>query len=320
MRTTTAGSWFTLQSGGGVHDRLVPQRTSTRTTAGTCEDRVAGVAARFGLALQPAVVVALCQYVHHVLRWNTRLNLTGPADFETLIDRHLADSLCVLATCDLPHGAAVADVGSGAGFPGVPMAIVRRDLAMTLIEATRKKAAFLEHMCNILELGNVVVRCERAERLAHQPAFRSAFDIVVSRAAAPLLVAVELCLPLCRLGGVTVYVKGPAVDAELSAAGDHIERLGGRVESTRTCFAPGGTRRTVIVLVRKHAPTPDEFPLSARERRVVHLALRDDRRVTTSSVGENDDRRVVVHPSEWRRGARPPGAPEDIDEDDSGDV
>ncbi len=246
-----------------MRGRLVRQRTSTRTTAGTCEgeaNRVAGVAARLGLSLQPAVVAALCQYLHDVLWWNTRLNLTGPADFKTLVDRHLADSLCVLAACDLPRGATVADVGSGAGFPGVPVAIVRRDLVVTLIEATRKKAAFLEHVCEVLALRNVVVHCERAERLAHQPAFRAAFDVVVSRAAAPLPVAVELCLPLCRVGGLTIHLKGPTVDAELSAAEGHIQRLGGKVESTRTCIAPQDARRTVVVLIRKDAPTPDGFP------------------------------------------------------------
>jgi len=226
----------------------------------TQSDRVAGIAAHLGLTLQPALVDVLRQYLHYVLEWNARVNLTGPADFDTLVDRHLADSLCVLVACDMPYGATVADVGSGAGFPGVPIAIVRRDLVVTLIEATRKKAAFLEHVRDALLLHNVVVWCDRAERLGSQPGSREAFDAVVTRAAAPLLVAVELCIPLCRVGGVTAYVKGPAANAELAAALTHIERLGGRFEATRTCVMPPDARRTVIVVIRKQAVTPDRFP------------------------------------------------------------
>lgn len=213
--------------------------------------RIDEVAALVGVPLAPTVAHILLRHLQLVLIWNAKINLTGPADLDALIDRHLADSLCVLVACDLPSGGRVADVGSGAGFPGVPIATLRPDLHVTLVEATRRKVAFLEYVRDELRLENLRVVWGRAEHLARQPGFRESFDVVVTRAVAPMAVAVAFCLPLCVVGGVAVFVKGPAVHTELAGMVERIERWGGAVESSRTFVLPPGDRRTVVVVVRK---------------------------------------------------------------------
>lgn len=227
------------------------------------------MAALVGVVLAPQVTPILLRYLDLVLVWNTKINLTGAVDLDTLIERHLADSLCVVAACDLPGDGRMADVGSGAGFPGVPIAVLRPDLHVTLFEATRKKVAFLEHVRDTLRLENLVVRWGRAEELALQPGIGGSFDVVVTRAVAPMALAAALCLPLCRLGGVAVFVKGPGVDDELARDRGTVERLGGLVEFSRTFVWPPEGRRTVIVVVRRQTSRPFEVFRRVLRRRTV---------------------------------------------------
>ncbi len=159
---------------------------------------------------------AIDRHLDELDLWNRRLNLTTvPRD--QAWTRHVEESLDLLALADPPHAGRCADLGSGGGVPGVIVAIVRPDLAVTLIESDRRKAGFLVHVCGLLGLGNVSVAARRAEEMAADPAHRDAYDVVLSRAAAPPLQLCALAIPLLRPGG-TLWALVSDADADAAVA------------------------------------------------------------------------------------------------------
>lgn len=170
---------------------------------------------------------------------------------------HIADSLLVLRA-DIPLGASLIDIGSGAGLPGIPLAIVRPDLRVTLLESEKRKAAFLEVAAGELALEVGVVP-RRAEEFAHDPGGRERYDVAAARAVAPLAPLLELTLPFVRVGGNAVLLKGPGVQREMLSSDRAREVLGGgRTVQIRGVLAGGEDRR--IVVVSKTRPTPSEYP------------------------------------------------------------
>jgi len=164
---------------------------------------------------------------------------------------------CLVLVDHLAGVESLVDVGSGGGLPGLPLKIALPQLAVTLVEADGRKAAFLIDACARLGLGDVSVVARRAEDAAHEPALRESFDVAVARALAPMPVLVELCLPFVRVGGRLLAQKTQAVD--VSAAGRAIQTLGGappRVVAAATRARDAG----VIVVVEKVAPTPGAYP------------------------------------------------------------
>jgi len=160
-------------------------------------------------------------YIDELDRWNRRLNLTAvPRD--RAWDRHVTESARLLAVAHLAEGSRCADLGSGAGIPGVVVAILRPDVSLTLIEADRRKAGFLVHVCGLLGLDNVTVAPRRAEEMAADPIHRERYDAVLSRAAAPPLRLCSLALPLLRPGGVlwALVSDEDAQAAVVALAGD----------------------------------------------------------------------------------------------------
>ena len=182
------------------------------------------------------------------------MNLTAITDPDAVDRLHFADSLaCLLAP--IPPSAAVLDVGAGAGFPGLPLKIARPDLRVTLLEATGKKARFLEHLATALSLDDVTVAAERAETFAG----RDAYDVVVNRALASMPALLELTLPFCRMGGTVLALKkGVHLPAELASAGRALAVLGGELAEPRTYELDGEVRQ--VVVVRKVGRTPLDYP------------------------------------------------------------
>lgn len=175
--------------------------------------------------------------------------VAGPA--QELVE----DSLVLLD--QLEDARRLVDVGSGGGLPGLPLKIMRPDLAVTLIEADQAKAAFLVQACARLGLQDVEVLARRAEDVGRDPAYREMFDVATARALAPMPTLVELCLPLVRTGGRLLAQKTEHED--VAAARHAIERLGGSLESVAP--APSNARRYgTVVVVRKVAPTPAAYP------------------------------------------------------------
>lgn len=152
---------------------------------------------------------ALIWFLHYraeLLRWNERVNLTAIVDPEEVLTRHFLDSLAILTAID-PPACRLLDIGSGAGFPGLPLKIVRPAWAVTLLEATARKVAFLRHVCQVLGLQGVTVVHGRAEQLGHDQRYRGSFDLVTARAVAALPVVLEYAAPYCRVGGTIVLPR-----------------------------------------------------------------------------------------------------------------
>lgn len=203
-------------------------------------------------------------YRQELRDWNARINLTSLTGDLDIIDKHFIDSLLLVRYEVLGHGVRVADVGTGAGFPGLPIKIYRPDIRLSLLESVGKKARFPKHLIAKLELENVDVVNERAEIAARSPEHREQYGFVVARCVAHLPVLVEYCLPLVSVGGKFVAYKGYKAEAEVKDAEVAVEKLGGRFERLERDVkardsVPLSDRR-VLVFIRKIKETPSKYP------------------------------------------------------------
>ena len=214
-----------------------------------------------GIVLSDLQLGQFQTYLDGLAEWNKRTNLTSPnalADAERV---HLLDSL-MLAPMIRREGSGferLVDVGSGAGFPGLALKVAMPELEVVLVEATQKKAEFLNWMAARLGLGDVEVLAERAEAVARRNKYREAFDLATARAIGPLTLVLELTLPLCRIGGVLLAQRGGDSEAEASRAMQAASALGGG-EPCVEPLAPGSGVRGSITIVRKIAKTAERFP------------------------------------------------------------
>ncbi len=227
------------------------------------------LAAAGGRPLDPDREHRLHRYLDLLLAANQTMNLTRVTDRPAAELHHIADALTVLP--HLPAGPhLLADVGSGGGSPGIPLAIVMPEATVLLIESTKKKAAFLSRAIAGLELANVQVAACRAEEVA-RTAQRESFDRVIARAVAPLDFLAEFCLPLVRIGGHMLAMKGPRVDDELPGAQRAIGLLGGGVPVVHPTDLPGAAGH-VIVDIRKDLRTSARYPRPPAEQKGRPLA------------------------------------------------
>ena len=217
-------------------------------------------AARFGLSFSEEEKARLDRFAGMVLRKNEVMNLTNLTAPEDVAVKHLADSLLLLQAEGLPESGRVLDVGTGAGFPAVPLAIARPGWSVTALDATRKKIDFLEEVRGALGVPAACVQ-GRAEALGKESAYREQFDLVTARAVAPLYVLAELCLPMVKPGGCFAAMKGASADAELAEASRALRELGGELEQElRYALDASGEDRRAILLFRKVRPTPAKYP------------------------------------------------------------
>lgn len=216
---------------------------------------------KLGINLAEDRLQLLARYLGMLLEVNKQFNLTAIRDPESAWRRHIIDSLTVLpGLTDLAADGTVIDVGSGGGLPGIPLAIARPDLRMTLLEATGKKANFLRACVKELPLPQTRVIHGRAEDIGQERLHRESYDIVVCRAVGQMTELLECTLPLLRLGGLLLAMKGPSVEAELTAAGDALDKLGAGELEVIAAYPEWFDQNTVIVSVRKERPTPRTYP------------------------------------------------------------
>ena len=208
-------------------------------------------------------LAAFAVYYDFLLEYNEKVNLTRNTEPLDVAVKHFADSLSLLQTGWLPPGGRVADIGTGAGFPGIPLAIMRPDLRVVLVDSLRKRTVFLTEAVQKLALVNVTVVWSRAEDLGRNPDFRERFDIVLARAVAELNVLTELCLPLAKPGGAFVAMKGPKAEAELAAAGRAITLLGGGGVAVVSATLPLLAETRTIIRIDKQRPTSAKYPRKA---------------------------------------------------------
>lgn len=209
------------------------------------------------LSLPETAAAPMARYAQLLLETNQVMNLTAITDPADVAALHFLDSAALLTLADC-RGKTLADVGTGAGFPGLPMKIAEPSLHLTLLDAQGKRVRFLETVCQDLGLTDVECVHGRAEEFAATK--RESFDLVTSRAVAALPVLAELCLPLVKPGGSFLAMKSVDCDEELASAKRALETLGGRVEALRDYTIPGTNVRHRLIVIKKFRATPEKYP------------------------------------------------------------
>jgi len=214
----------------------------------------------FGVHLTGRQVVALMTFERELLAWNEKFNLTAIRDAEGIRTKHFLDSFsCVLAWKENPPRRLI-DIGTGAGFPGIPLKILYPSMRLTLVESVEKKANFCRHMVETLKLEATEVVTARGEDVGQMPAHREAYDWAVARAVANLPVLAEYLLPLVQVGGAMLAQKGQSGPAETHKAEKALKILGGRTRQLLPVTLPGVADERFLVVVDKVAATPPQYP------------------------------------------------------------
>ena len=213
-----------------------------------------------GLNLTHEMYVKYDKYAEFLVEYNKNVNLTAITDPAGILVKHFIDSVIALKYVDIPENSTLIDVGTGAGFPSVPIKIYRPDINVTLLDSLNKRITFLECLCNLIGIDAECVH-GRAENIAKNPEYREKFDFSCARAVANLSVLSEYCLPFVSIGGAFISLKGPnesAVDSE-----NAIKILGGNV-SRETIYNVGQEERKIIV-IKKISQTPSKYPRNSSQ-------------------------------------------------------
>lgn len=222
------------------------------------KDILRAQALEYGLALTEVQLGKLECYAETLVEWNEKMNLTAITAPEEIAVKHFLDSLLLLSAVELPKGAALIDVGTGAGFPSLPCKLVREDLQVTLLDSLNKRVTFLKALCAALGVEAAAIHA-RAEEGGRMPQLRERFDVATARAVANLRELAEYCLPFVKVGGVFVALKGYEIEEELEAAKKGVRELGGRVRKVEKYCLPDESRRSIIV-IEKISQTALKYP------------------------------------------------------------
>ena len=212
------------------------------------------------LSLNARQVAALQRYELELQDWNNRINLTAIRDVEGIRTKHFLDSFtCLMAWRDRPPSSLI-DIGSGAGFPGIPLKILYPNLRLTLVDSVGKKVEFCRHIVQVLGMDKVELVTARAEELGQNAAHRERYDWATARAVANLNILVEYLLPLVRVGGGILAQKGESGPAEAHAAQGPARLLGGRLRQLVRLALPGVVEERYLIIFDKVAATPPNYP------------------------------------------------------------
>ena len=201
------------------------------------------------------------KYMELLLEWNKKINLTAIVEPRDVILKHFVDSLTICK--ELQKNKTLADIGTGAGFPGIPVKILRPDLDITLIDSLNKRVNFLTMVIEALKLEKIIALHGRIEDFGKNKKYREKFDYVTSRAVANLSTLSEYMIPLVKIGGKCICMKGSNIDEELKNAEKAIKTLGGKIEKVDTFLLPDTDMGRNIILIKKEKATPNKFPRKA---------------------------------------------------------
>ncbi len=215
-------------------------------------------AQEIGYNLQEEQLEQFFTYKELLIEWNKKMNLTAIEQEEDIITKHFIDSLSIASY--IPDTAKVIDIGTGAGFPGIPLKILKKDLSITLLDSLNKRITFLEEVIRNLSLENIQAVHARAEELAHKEEYREQYDIAVSRAVAPMHTLLEYMLPYVKIGGKCICMKGPNLQEESKDLQNCLEILGGKIEKIEELVLPETEIKRNIMLIKKENKTPKKYP------------------------------------------------------------
>ena len=200
------------------------------------------------------------KYMLLLLEWNQKMNLTAITDEKEIIYKHFIDSISINKYIKEANN--VMDIGTGAGFPGIPLKLLNKDINFILVDSLNKRISFLEEIKKELKLDKIELIHARVEDLAKNEAYREKMNIVVSRAVANLSTLLEYMLPFVKIGGTCICMKGPNIEEEIEKSKNALEVLGGKIENIEKLNLPGNLERNIII-VKKVKATPTKYPRKA---------------------------------------------------------
>lgn len=212
-----------------------------------------------------AKAAQLEEYMNGVLEWNEKVNLTAITDRDEFVQKHIIDSLLCAQAPEVTESSSICDIGTGGGFPGVPLAVCYPDKEFILMDSLAKRIRIVNDLCAAVGADNVTAVHGRAEELARQKTYRDRFDLCISRAVANMSTLCEYCLPFVRVGGTFIAYKGPNCESEINDAKRAIELLGGEVDRVEhPQFEIRGERfdHTLVYIIKKRG-TPKAYPRKA---------------------------------------------------------
>lgn len=215
------------------------------------------------IALRPEAEVLFCAYYGILKKAGETVNVTGLKEPVDIAIKHFVDAVAVMRWVDFSGGKRLIDVGSGGGFPGIPLGVANPGLAVVLLEAVRKKADFIQEAVKALQLRNCTVVWGRAEEFGRKEGYRERFELVTARAVAPLRELAEYTLPFACTGGSVLAYKGPKAKEEVKSSGKAIKELGGEIEEQIEYTLPLTGEKRHLIIVRKKADTPEGYPRRA---------------------------------------------------------
>ncbi len=218
---------------------------------------------KIGIALSERQLWQFEQYYEMLIQKNEVMNLTAITEFEEVVQKHFLDSLMIRQLMEPKTGEQWLDLGTGAGFPGIPLKIVYPELRLVLLDSLNKRVRFLQEVIEGLELKEITAVHGRAEELARRAEYREQFDCCVSRAVANLASLSEYCLPFVRVGGCFVPYKSEKVQEEIRGAEKAVRILGGRIERQEEFMLPGSDIYRCLLCIRKKKQTPEKYPRKA---------------------------------------------------------
>jgi len=198
------------------------------------------------------------EYMNLLIEWNEKMNLTAITDPEEIILKHFIDSITILK--ELEDGSKVVDVGTGAGFPGIPLSIMNPTLKITLVDSLNKRLIFLQEVVNKLQLKNIEIVHARAEEFGQNKKYRESFDVATSRAVANLSTLSEYLIPLVKVNGKAISMKASEAQEEINEAKKAIEVLGGKIEKIEEFNLPQSDIGRTVIIIKKEKQTQAKYP------------------------------------------------------------